>query len=70
MFNFKLFFIKKDLKMSYRDLLIIIINQNLFIHLNQYSTVDPIEYSKYLKVYYFTSLSYLNEYFVVISSNR
>ena len=65
-----IFFIEKDLKMSYRDLLIIIINQNLFIHLNQYLTADPIEYSKYLKVYYFTSLSYLNEYFVVISSNR
>ena len=56
--------------MNYQDLLIIIINQNLFIHLNQYLTVDPIEYSKYLKVYYFTSLSYLNEYFVVLSSNR
>jgi hypothetical protein len=55
-----LFFIEKDLKMSYRDLLIIIINQNLFIHLNQYLTADPIEYSKYLMVYYLTSSSYLN----------
>jgi hypothetical protein len=60
MFNFKLFFIEKDLKMSYQDLLIIIINQNLFIHLNQCLTADPIEYSKYLKVYYFASSSYLN----------
>jgi hypothetical protein len=55
--------------MNYQDLLIIIINQNLFVHFNQYLTVDPIECSKYLEVYYFNSSSYLNKYFAVVSSN-
>ena len=39
--------------MSFQDLLIIKVNQNLFIHFNQYLTVDPIECLKHLKAHYF-----------------
>jgi hypothetical protein len=39
--------------MNFLNLLTVIVNQNLFIHSNQYLAADPIKCLIYLTAYYF-----------------
>lgn len=53
--------------MNFLNLLTVLVNQNLFIHSNQYLAADPIVCLIYLTAYYFDSSSNVDEHFIIIS---
>lgn len=53
--------------MNFLNLLTVLVNQNLFIHSNQYLAADPIICLIYLTAYYFDSSSNFDEHFIIIS---